>query len=334
MEAPVTRWEQVRRWRDALRSVDIPLDTGLSRKGAIEAINTALDALDDRALDAIASLKVDGFETATVVAARTVFTAPLELIAVLLGRGSKVTVKTPSGQPGLMPAASRVAKRLGLELNHTSHRDLDADLVIAMGSDETIAALRSSLPARTRFVGFGHRFSVAWLTQTASADGIARDIAMHDTRGCMSPVAVFTPDARIMAEALDRALTEISWPRGDLAPAEGARIRTDIARARILGSAHVGPDHAIFVLPTDRFNPHAGPRTIAVHQVDSLDQVCRALTPWSQHLSTVGTDDPTALQRLLATGAHRVCGPGEMQRPPLRRAHDGVDWQLIGPTDR
>ena len=40
----------------------------------------------------------------------------------------------------------------------------EADCVTATGSDETLAAIRQRLPAKTRFLGYGHRVSFAYVT--------------------------------------------------------------------------------------------------------------------------------------------------------------------------
>src|SRR5690606_38507510 len=104
------------------------------------------------------------FEAATFVAARTVVTAPIEWLAVLLARGAAVTLKHPAGQAGLAPWLRDHAVTLGLPLAITDDRDAvrGAPLVIAMGDDDTVAAVQASADAGARVLGFGHRVSVAW----------------------------------------------------------------------------------------------------------------------------------------------------------------------------
>jgi hypothetical protein len=57
-----------------------------------------------------------------------------------------------------------------------------------------------------------------------------------------------------------------------------------------------------------------------IHPIDSLDELdfLRGL-PWS----SCATDLPH--ESIASMGFHRICGPGELQRPPMNRLHDGVD---------
>ena len=63
---------------------------------------------------------------------------------------------------------------------------LAAPCVVATGSDETLAAISARLAPTTRFVGYGHRFSIAicgpHLAEgdllNRAAEGIARDVIM------------------------------------------------------------------------------------------------------------------------------------------------------------
>ena len=79
-----------------------------------------------------------------------------------------------------------------------------ADLVVASGDDGSIADLAGR--TRARFIGHGHRISFAVVTQAQvhaddTAAGLARDVAIWDQRGCLSPQLCFVEggfaDARI-----------------------------------------------------------------------------------------------------------------------------------------
>lgn len=322
------RWDAVRAWRDRLRALDPgTLGTGLSPEGAREAMNAALDALTDQALADAAALPVVPAPRAAVIPASTVFTAPIEWCAVLLGRGSEVLVKRPRARAALVDALVDAAEAVGLPLSATSSRDLtDANLVVAMGSDDTLRAIRQGLPPGVRFAGHGSAWSLAWLT--GDGRGLARDLALHEGRGCLSPVVVFTPlpldraVGRVVA-ALEEA--QARWPLGEVSPGEAARIRARGALARVVGSARVVEGGAVHGLPAERFVPEALPRAPAVVQVADLAEAVELVGRWPG-LSTVGTDAPDSAHTWRAAGASRVCPLGEMQRPPLRRLHDGVDW--------
>ncbi len=69
-----------------------------------------------------------------------------------------------------------------------------ADLVVAAGDDASIADLASR--TRGRFIGHGHRISFALITgaqacEPSVAAHLARDIAVWDQRGCLSPQLCF-----------------------------------------------------------------------------------------------------------------------------------------------
>lgn len=320
-------WSAVARWRDQLRAHDPAVNAPhLSPPGARAAWHAALDALSDEALAKAAAIEGLPFERAVVVCARTVFTAPLEWAAVLLGRGTSLILKHPTGLPGATGVLAQQAAELGLPLSHTDRRDAlaTAQLCVTMGSDATVAEVGAALPATARHLGFGHRFSVAWITAPGSMPGVAHDAALHDGAGCMSPVAVFTslPLAQATAElAAAMADAQRTLPRGPLAPAEAAEIRSRRALARVMGTVDEGEGWAVLGLPPDRFVPAALPRVIAVHTVADRGALEAALAPHRHQLSTVGTDDGA-----LSLPGIRCCAPGQMQHPPLARLHDGVDW--------
>ncbi len=46
----------------------------------------------------------------------------------------------------------------------------EADCVTATGSDETLAAIRSRLPAKVRFLGYGQRVSFGFVTREVLRD--------------------------------------------------------------------------------------------------------------------------------------------------------------------
>lgn len=334
-------WRSVRRWRDRLRDAPLP-DVGLSPEGARAAWDDALAALDDAALDAVAAMPGRAFPDASVIVAGTVFTAAIEWLAVLLGRGTRVTLKHPADAPGAAPLLADAAAAEALPLRITGDRDvLDRALVVVMGSDDTVVAVRSAAPARARVLAHGHRFSAAWVTGRAlPADPrvpegcgdpwgrVAADAALHDGRGCLSPAVVFTPlplaeacDA--LADALARA--EARWPIGRVAPDEGAAIRTRRALARVAGLVREGPGWSVHGLPADRLVPVALPRSLAVVSAPDAAAAAATLAPWADALSTIGTDDADDAAPLAAI-APRLCPIGRMQRPPLRRSHDGEDW--------
>ncbi len=327
-----TSWRAVGAWRDALRELEPGLYMPhLSPEGARIAWRASLDALDDAALAAAAAVPGTPYARPAVVCAGTVATAALEWVAVLAGRGGEVVLKHPRLQPDIAPLLGEVAARVGLPLRVSGERAAvsGADLIVAMGRDDTVRAVRLANP-RSRVLTLGHRFSVAWVTSARSVawDLLALDLAIHDGRGCMSPTVVFTPlPLRQATELLAVAMAdrERRMPRGRLAPAEAAAIRSRNALAQVVGVVRVGRGWAIQGLPGQRFRPVGLPRSPMVVCVPHALAAARLLRPWASSLSTVGTDDPDVASVWYRTGASRVCPLGAMQRPPLARVHDGHD---------
>lgn len=324
-------WHAVRRWRDRLAEAAPPRFTDLSTEGAVAARAAALAALDDDALDTVARVDVRPFPSAVVVCARTVFTAPLEWCAVLLGRGTEVVLKMPTGEPGWAPDLVAAAEAEHLPLSWTEDRAVVGrhPLVVAMGSDAAVTDIRRAVSPTARVLAHGHRFSAAWITRSESWADVARDLAMYDTRGCMSPAVVFTPlplDDALDELAVAMARAEERWPRGRVAGIEGATLRSRTALARAVGQSRVGYGWALHVLPGDQLEPTPLPRASTVVAVADRREAMDLLSAHRAWLSTVGTDDPESAEAWLDAGACRVCRPGQMQRPPLVRMHDGENW--------
>jgi hypothetical protein len=137
-----------------------------------------------------------------------------------------------------------------------------------------------------------------------------------------------TGNATLAADALAAALERAArrWPIGDVSDREAAEIRARGALARVVGSVREGTWGSIHVVPRDRVRPVALPRSVLLAGVRDVDEAVAAIAPWRHQLSTVGSDDAAVRDAWAAAGAPRVCGLGQMQRPPLERLHDGVDW--------
>ncbi|MCB9685234.1 MAG: hypothetical protein H6738_06565 [Alphaproteobacteria bacterium] len=317
--------DSVRAWRDRLRATDPADHRGLLSVGGIRAVWTdALDALTDEALEQIASAPGTPWASAAMAVPRTVPTSPVEWCAVLLTRGTEVTLKPPSTHPGVVPLLVEAARAVDLPLAADADRSslLRAELAVVQGGDEAVAAVRAARGDRPT-LGFGHRFSVAWIRDPRSMVGLAADTARFDGRGCMSPVLALTDlGLEEAAEALGEAMAAqaLALPRGSLLPEEGAALREHRARARVGGGLLAGPDWAVLVGPLPDDEPPGLVRAIRLAHADRATAAAW-LAARRDQLSTVGTDDPE-----LRLPGVRVCAPGAMQRPPLHRIHDGVDW--------
>lgn len=309
----------VRAWLRGLDPADGPgrAQHPADRRLAWEA---ALGAITDAALDEALRPPGPGWASVGFACPSTVPTAPLEWCAVALARGAEVVLKAPVEDPGPATWLAQTAQAAGLPLTATTDRGalLGPALAVVMGADETVAAVRAARGGRP-VLGFGHRFSVAWVADPAAVDGAAlsRDLVLHEGRGCLSPVAWFTPRPALLA---DRVFDEVLARRTPcLTPAEGAGRRLRLARERIAGRVvHEGPGGAVTLHPGGP-PAEAFPGWVAIVPAADPDAVWAAVD--LPHLSTVGTDAPVAVP----PGVRGVA-LGEMQRPPLVRLHDGVDW--------
>lgn len=314
-------------WLDRLRAdAEQAPHAPLSVEGLRLVLGHALDAISPTALRAALEQGGEAYSQVGYVAARSVLTAPLEWCALLLAHGSRVHLKHPAGAPGLAPWLVDHAEAVGLPLTASSHREplSSAELVIAMGSDATLRTLAARYG---QVLGFGHRVSLAILPQNTPRpliDALAADLAAHDGRGCMSPCLVLTTDSSLsdpLAEAM--AAAQVRWPRGSLSDGEHAALRTRRALARAAGRVHEGQGWSVHQLPLALVRPVSLPRSAQVAVVPGLMDALASLTPSFPPLSTLSA--PTALHHALRSLAPRVCELGQMQRPPLRRHHDGVE---------
>jgi hypothetical protein len=228
----------------------------------------------------------------------------------------------------------------------------EADCVTATGSDETLADIRRRLPARTRFLGYGHRLSFAYVSGEVLggmkcaevAACAAADVAAWDQQGCLSPHVIYVEQGGMMtaepfAELLARELAarESVEPRGELSASAAAAIasRRSIYELR---AAH-SPDTRLWCSPGStawtvvyeadpRFQISCLNRFIYVKPVTSLAAALEGADSVRHKVSTVGVAVPEARTKdtfaaLARWGVPRVCRLGQMQNPPLTWRHDG-----------
>jgi len=248
-----------------------------------------------------------------------------------------VLLKSPSSEPFFAATfVTRLAEReprLGEAVAALTWRGGDARLerpvmaasgrVLAYGEAETMARLRRSLA--DRLVAYGPKISLAVIDDGEPeriAEGLARDVALFDQRGCLSVHAVLTTrDAEALAQALARQLSALaeSWPPGPAAPAQMAAVQQLRADAALRGLCmpRLPIRAGSVVVETDRgLEPSPGLRTVRIHPIASLEQAPNLLMPWRNRLQGVAlsarrleTIEPF-LRRL---GVSRVAPPGELQ---------------------
>lgn len=228
-----------------------------------------------------------------------------------------------------------------------------SECVTATGSDETLDAIRRRLPARTRFLGYGHQVSFGYVTREM-VDGYqakrlvraaADDVVAWNQLGCLSPHVFYVENdgkdqalqfAELLADELEKR--ERTTPRGAVPKKAAAEIASRRALYDVR-SAHLpetvrhwcseGSTAWTVVYENDPlFQLSCLNRFIYVKAVPGLDDVFKGAEMVREHVSTVGLaaaeDEKEDLAlRLARWGATRICPIGRMQRPPLTWRHDG-----------
>jgi len=229
----------------------------------------------------------------------------------------------------------------------------EADCVTATGDDETLVAIRTQLPVKTRFLGYGHRVSFGFVAGevlygsrgkkivAAAAD----DVVAWNQLGCLSPHVIYvqlggeiSPEhfAQLLAKELERR--EQTEPRGELPAEHAATIasRRGIYEVRAAHSPETtqhwcSKDSTAWTVVYEadaRFQVSCLNRFIYVKAVADLKAVLENADSIRGKVSTVGIAVPEEKSAEIATqlarwGATRVCPLGQMQNPPLTWRHDG-----------
>lgn len=350
---------------------ELPAATGFSPANVCTGLARGLAhwtgaALRERVASELGSAesRVTGFDQTSVVLAGSIPMPTILSLLTPLILHSPVLAKTASRDPvtahvfaaslaeidGELAAALEVVTFARDDLVSTA-AFLDADCVVATGSDETLGELKRQLRDGVRLVSYGHRLSIAVLGGEALvsgalpevADALALDVALWDQLGCLSPVAVLCETAdpdRVeqLAEALAAALekTEDRLPRGELPVAAAAAIRSerDEAEMRRAASGDVsvrGADDLRFTVVREAdaaWRPAPLYRFVRIHPCADRAALFRAVEPLGRHLAAAamagfGSEHESVAAELVRLGASRICEAGALQSPPFGWHHDG-----------
>lgn len=223
-----------------------------------------------------------------------------------------------------------------------------ADVVIASGSEQTLAAIRPRV--RGQFIGYGHKVSLGVIAKEALADATeiarqaAHDVMLFDQQGCLSPQLIYVEHGGPVSPnefALHLSQALAHW--GNIVPRGRIPQEASVALRRVRDEAEwqalAGKDGALYVSPqgtewtviyeTDpSFVLSPLYRTIRVKPLTTFTQLNDLLAPWRPYLEAVGVAiSPERLPELAEllghVGASRVCPLGTMQTPPLSWRHGG-----------
>lgn len=274
-----------------------------------------------------------------------------------------VLLKSPSSEPLFAPlfldALCRRQPRLREALAAVTwvggSRELEAPVlagagrVLAYGAADTVADVETRAPGKV--TAYGPRTSLAVVGRGVDpgtvAEGLARDVALFDQRGCLSVTAVYVAgdgdDSESRAERLARLLAaELGrcaalWPPGPVddpaataAVAAVQQVRAE-AELRALARPRVADDSiaagTVVVEPETALRPSPGLRTVRVHPLSDLSRLPELLTPWRDRLqgaALAGEDAETLEPALTRLGISRTASPGRLQTPDALWHNGGV----------
>jgi hypothetical protein len=210
------------------------------------------------------------------------------------------------------------------------------ETVLAYGEQETLDDLERRAPGKV--IGYGPKTSVGIVGSSANvwatAEGLARDVALFDQRGCLSVVAVYTAgDARELAGRLAGALADYArrWPPGPSVRPLLAAVQHQRLNAEIHGLwvSDMPPRHGTVILdPDPGLRPSPGLRTVRVHPLEDLSCLPEILAPWRGRLqgAALAGEEAWALEpRLVQLGLSRFAAPGSLQSPDATWTNGGID---------
>ena len=228
----------------------------------------------------------------------------------------------------------------------------EAGCVTATGSDESLAQIRRQLPARVRFIGYGHKLSLAYITREALdksgaekiATSLVEDIVAWNQLGCLSPHAIYVESggaasSMSFAEALSQLLAarEAADPRGSVPAESSAAIATRRMFYEVRASADEGTKiwsssgstaWTVVHETSPQFQPSCLNRFIYVKPIGAFEDFLASIGAVHEQVSTVGLAALLARAQqislsLARAGVTRICRLGSMQNPPLTWRHDG-----------
>lgn len=243
----------------------------------------------------------------------------------------------------------------------------EADCVTANGNDETLEAIRRHIPAKVRFLGYGHRVSFGYVTHDALSGSdapkvvknAAHDVIAWNQLGCLSPHVFYvenggkiTPEEFAALLANELAHHEEQTPRGKVQAEEAAAIhhRRSFYDIRAANSTDVKKWQSeqstawTVVYENDpRFQLSCLNRFIYIKAVANPTEAMQGADKVFGQVSSVGIAAPQNRAQVLAEqlarwGVPRICPIGKMQKPPLTWRHDGrpsladlvtwSDWEM------
>jgi hypothetical protein len=237
-----------------------------------------------------------------------------------------------------------------------------ADAVVAFGGDDALGAIRASVRPGTRFVGYGARTSLGYVSRGALRDeaqardvarGAARDLVLYDGEGCMSLHALFVERGggvgpadftRLLLEAVQAACVDFPAGRIDARVAAyctGAVFREAQGRGSVFRTPAV--DATLVLDPPLHEPPPLLPRILPVYSVERADECEEYVRSHALPLETfaIAAPDRVLVELGARLGAVRIALLGGMQAPGAGLHHGGrsriadfIRWVDVDPGAR
>lgn len=362
---------------DDVRSPESPLRQGVDARlsAALGFSPPALQAALESIVDGLSGDAADVvFESAAgrrcgrplwVVLASNIPALVLQPLLPALALRRPVLFKTPSSEPWLTPRILErlveIEPRLRLALAARTWRGGDGGLedaalqgvgrVVAYGGGPAMEALRQR--AGERLMAFGPKMSLAIFgdveLEDEQANGLARDIALFEQRGCLSIQAVLVVGPRAvqlsrrLADDLAAALRRLraQWPvepraLGDVASSLRS-LRDEATMCGLYQPVLDLEDGTVVVeepspveLAEQVIEPSPGGRCIRIYPLQDVEAAHVVLAPWRGKLQGVAlaglsADAERSLRAYLdGLGVTRYALPGELQQPDAGWRNGGV----------
>ncbi|BET95140.1 acyl-CoA reductase [Xenorhabdus taiwanensis] len=241
--------------------------------------------------------------------------------------------------------AARVAV-LPLPVTQLAELFSQADAVSAWGSDSSLASIRAQLPAGCRWIDWGHRISIAWLSPDAAddtqLDALADDICRYDQQACSSPqcLLVDSDDPEVLQHIGQRMAAALQR-RAGLHPAlkpdiqESAEITTqtafqqlDFAFTQVRGEIWQADGWRVIWRHEEELAASPLFRTLQIRPAPR-QHLCTILLPWRNYLQSCALithqEHITEMSHtLFAAGVSRITPAGNMHDGYHGEPHDGV----------
>lgn len=337
------------------RALDPPLArlSGLSREGLKAGLEAVLGGVRRDSASAVFSRARPAPPESgpvLVILASNLPGLAVQPLLPALAVGRPVILKSPSAEPLFAPAflaaLTRREPRLGAAVAAVTWEGGDVELeapllagvgtVLAYGDRKALEDLERRAPGKV--IGYGPKTSLGVVGSNVdprqAAEGLARDVALFDQRGCLSVVAIYTAgDPEALGEALAGELRDLArrWPPGPLPRPAVVAVQHLRLEAEMRGfwlSSLVVREGTVVVDPNPELRPSPGLRTVRIHPLADLTRLPGLLRNWKGRLqgaALIGEEAWSLEPRLLELGISRCAAPGELQSPDATWHNGGID---------